>query len=68
MVQSQKGSKTKVLSPCRNICELDPSNSWCTACGRSTAEIAGWAKMDDHQRRAVMRTLAKRLKDLQSAS
>ena len=42
------------LSPCRNICQLDPAGKVCLGCGRTLDEIAGWAAMSDEQQRAVL--------------
>jgi len=52
----------KPLSPCRNICELDADQRWCTACGRTVQEIGNWAFMTNDERKAIMRTLSDRMK------
>lgn len=45
-----------VLSPCVGVCELD-GDGLCAGCGRSVAEIAAWATMDDAARLRVMERL-----------
>jgi len=49
-------------TPCVNICLLDEASGTCVGCGRTLAEIAQWATMSDAERRAVMATLAARMK------
>jgi predicted Fe-S protein YdhL (DUF1289 family) len=41
---------------------LDEASGTCVGCGRTVAEIAQWATMSDAERRAVMATLAARMK------
>lgn len=52
-------------SPCTKICTLDPASGLCLGCGRTLAEIARWAGLDDAQRAAVMRGLAGRLAEIE---
>ena len=47
-----------IESPCRKICELDPSRDVCTGCGRTRAEIGRWLSMTAIERRAIMQRLA----------
>ncbi|MGE8190962.1 DUF1289 domain-containing protein [Pseudomonas sp. NPDC086278] len=42
-----------VLSPCVNICALDEDDI-CTGCQRTVAEITGWSRMDNAERREVL--------------
>lgn len=42
-----------VRSPCVSICALDDADI-CTGCQRTVAEITGWSRMDNQQRRAVL--------------
>ena len=48
-------------TPCRQLCDLDPETALCRGCGRTLAEIAGWAGMTEAARRTVMAALAVRL-------
>ncbi|RZI82823.1 MAG: DUF1289 domain-containing protein [Pseudomonas sp.] len=43
-----------VSSPCVNICALDEQDI-CTGCQRSVAEISRWGRMDNDERRQVLR-------------
>ena len=43
-----------VRSPCVNICALDEQDI-CTGCQRSVAEISRWGRMDNDERRQVLR-------------
>jgi uncharacterized protein len=48
-------------TPCVNICLLDDALGLCVGCGRTMAEISGWAAMSDSERRAIMAVLPARL-------
>lgn len=52
----------KVRSPCVSICALD-ENDICVGCHRSGDEITLWTRMDDDERREVLRKVAEREKD-----
>lgn len=54
----------RIVSPCVNICRLDPATGWCVGCGRTGGEIARWTAVDDAARDAVMRTLPARMATL----
>jgi uncharacterized protein len=47
-------------SPCINVCVIDATTGLCAGCGRTLAEIAGWAAMTDGERRRIMSQLAAR--------
>ena len=51
-------------SPCVKICTYEPGAGLCLGCGRSLAEIAGWASFTDAERRRFMEALPARLADL----
>lgn len=42
-----------VRSPCVSICALDEGDL-CVGCQRTGAEIAGWGRMSNDERRAVL--------------
>lgn len=42
-----------VESPCIGVCKLD-TQSVCTGCGRSLAEIAEWSQASDARKRVVI--------------
>ena len=47
-------------TPCINICEFDEAAGVCLGCGRTLAEIAGWATMTSAERRRIMGELTSR--------
>lgn len=47
-------------SPCINICRMDQATGWCEGCLRTLDEIAGWSRLDDGARHAVMQGLPAR--------
>jgi len=51
---------TSVVSPCINICRMDPATGLCEGCLRTIDEIAGWAGMSDDAKRVVLEELAVR--------
>ena len=53
-------------SPCVDICSVDATGEYCTGCGRTLGEIAGWSKASESERRAVVEQLPERLLRLQS--
>jgi len=48
-------------TPCTGICRLDPHTGFCSGCGRTAAEIAGWLACSPQERRAIMAALPARL-------
>ena len=54
-------------TPCINICLLDDASGTCLGCGRTLAEIAAWATMNDAERRAIMAALPARMNRLEQA-
>ena len=48
-------------SPCVDICSVDATGEFCTGCGRSLDEIAGWSRASEVERRAVVEKLPERL-------
>jgi predicted Fe-S protein YdhL (DUF1289 family) len=49
------------LTPCINVCVLDPVSGLCRGCGRKVDEIAAWATMNDDERSRIMAELPQRL-------
>ncbi len=47
-------------TPCIKVCVIDAVTGLCAGCGRSLAEIAGWAAMTESERERIMRELASR--------
>jgi predicted Fe-S protein YdhL (DUF1289 family) len=49
-----------IVSPCINVCVLDPETGLCRGCGRTVDEIASWARMNDAERKRIMAELPHR--------
>lgn len=54
----------KMESPCVKICTYEPGAGMCLGCGRTLAEIAGWASLSDEERRRIMDELPARMAKL----
>jgi predicted Fe-S protein YdhL (DUF1289 family) len=50
-----------ISTPCIKVCAVSGQTGLCIGCGRTLAEIAGWAAMDELKRREIMAELAGRL-------
>ncbi|MDO6583900.1 DUF1289 domain-containing protein [Salipiger sp. 1_MG-2023] len=48
------------LSPCTNICVIEPKSRLCKGCLRSIDEITAWSRLGDDARRTIMETLPER--------
>ncbi|MBH3461548.1 DUF1289 domain-containing protein [Pseudomonas putida] len=49
-----KTDERPVASPCVNVCALDEQDI-CIGCQRTVQEITQWARMDNDERRAVIK-------------
>ena len=49
-----------VKSPCKNVCELDPSTGLCLGCKRTKNEIAKWVHYNDKEREKIIKKAGKR--------
>ncbi|WP_071693895.1 DUF1289 domain-containing protein [Halomonas sp. QHL1] len=45
------------LSPCVQICQIEPTTSVCHGCGRTLDEIAGWGSMTEAEKAPVWERL-----------
>ncbi|WP_425074504.1 DUF1289 domain-containing protein [Sagittula sp. S175] len=52
--------RDEIQSPCVKICVIHPAARICTGCLRTLDEIAGWSRMTNDERRAIMDTLPSR--------
>lgn len=52
------------LTPCVQICVIHRDTGLCTGCLRSRDEIAGWSRMSNEDRAALMDTLPARAAQL----
>lgn len=46
-----------IATPCIKVCIVDPESSLCLGCHRTLMEIAGWARLGEAEREAVMAQL-----------
>jgi prolyl-tRNA editing enzyme YbaK/EbsC (Cys-tRNA(Pro) deacylase)/predicted Fe-S protein YdhL (DUF1289 family) len=56
----------EVASPCISICRLNATSGLCEGCFRTTGEIAGWSRADNHGKRATWNTIKQRMAALQA--
>jgi len=52
---------TKIVTPCKNICELDNKKQICKTCKRTEEEIANWLDYTPAERKVVMKQIKDRL-------
>ncbi|EHA16277.1 DUF1289 domain-containing protein [Halomonas sp. HAL1] len=50
-------STVRPLSPCVQICQIEPSTSLCNGCGRTLDEIAVWGAMTEAEKAPVWERL-----------
>ncbi|MGR4865897.1 DUF1289 domain-containing protein [Caulobacter sp. LARHSG274] len=46
-----------IATPCVKVCAVDGLTGVCLGCRRTLAEIAGWSRLSDAERAAVMAAL-----------
>lgn len=51
---------TGVASPCIGVCRMHAGTGWCEGCLRTIDEIAGWSRLADDGKHAVLRELPAR--------
>ena len=44
-----------IKSPCKSVCELDPSTGFCLGCKRSIDEINNWSLKDDKEKISIIK-------------
>jgi hypothetical protein len=49
-----------ILSPCIQVCSIDPVTGLCAGCSRTLDEIARWSSMSEQERVRVMQQLPAR--------
>lgn len=50
-----------IKTPCVKVCAVDGRRGLCLGCGRTLAEIGGWAAMTDAERDDVLAELPARM-------
>ncbi|MDZ4778339.1 MAG: DUF1289 domain-containing protein, partial [Alphaproteobacteria bacterium] len=43
-----------IETPCLKVCAVNGMTNQCIGCGRTLAEIGGWTRFTDAERRAIM--------------
>lgn len=54
-----------MISPCILVCAIDMKTGYCSGCGRTRDEIAGWIGYSDSERQSIMDGLAARLETVE---
>jgi len=49
-----------IVSPCTNVCRIDPATRLCRGCARTIDEIARWTTLGDAERDRIMAELSGR--------
>ncbi|GGL26498.1 DUF1289 domain-containing protein [Caulobacter rhizosphaerae] len=49
-----------IATPCVKVCAVDGRSGFCLGCRRTLPEIAGWARLSDEERSAIMAALPHR--------
>jgi uncharacterized protein len=54
------GPPRAIATPCVKVCVVDGESGLCMGCYRQLSEVAGWAKLTDEDRAAIMADLPAR--------
>ena len=57
---SPAGPPAPIKSPCIKVCVIDGESGLCLGCYRRLSEVAGWARLTDAERDAIMVDLPSR--------
>lgn len=49
-----------IATPCVKVCAVDGTSGYCLGCRRTLPEIAGWVRLTDAERAAIMAALPDR--------
>ena len=49
-----------IVTPCVKVCAVDGQTGVCLGCRRTLPEIAGWSRLSDEERAAIMAALPHR--------
>lgn len=49
-----------IKTPCIKVCVIDGASGLCLGCFRALTEVAGWARLSDAEREAIMAELPSR--------
>lgn len=59
--------RDEVDSPCIKVCVIHEGSGLCMGCYRTRPEIAGWSRMQDEARRALVAELPNRAGQIKGA-
>lgn len=54
------GPPRPIATPCVKVCVVDGESGLCLGCFRRLSEVAGWSRLSDGARAAIMRELPER--------
>lgn len=57
---SDAAPPTPIRTPCIKVCWVDAASGLCLGCYRTLSEIAGWARLSEAERAALMDELPAR--------
>ena len=46
-----------VNSPCNKVCKIDTKSGLCVGCKRTESEIIDWIKLDDIQKKNILKKI-----------
>lgn len=59
MIKHPPTCNKRPLSPCVQLCHIEPSTAVCNGCGRTLDEIASWGSMTEAEKTPVWKRLEK---------
>jgi len=57
MSERPSGPPAPIKTPCVKVCVVDGESGLCLGCFRQLSEVAGWARLTDDERDAIMADL-----------
>ena len=57
MSERPSGPPAPIKTPCVKVCVVDGESGLCLGCFRQLSEVAGWARLTDDERAAIMADL-----------
>lgn len=57
MSEHPSGPPAPIKTPCVKVCVVDGESGLCLGCFRQLSEVAGWARLTDDERDAIMADL-----------
>ena len=60
MSERPSGPPAPIKTPCVKVCVVDGESGLCLGCFRQLSEVAGWARLTDDERDAIMADLPDR--------